>query len=143
MADPATKTEIESSQEALPDPPKLAVSALELCLDAGSVTEVFRAIAATIDQSKIMGDVDGETVRAALLERERESSTAIGFGAAIPHARVEGLSESILLDVKLRKPVRWDEGQDVERCMIILVPPEAHDQHLQLTAHAVRELIDE
>jgi PTS system nitrogen regulatory IIA component len=114
----------------------------EICMDAGSVTDVFRAVAATIGDGMSLGEIDAEAVREALTKREREGSTAIGRGSAIPHARVEGLNESILLDVKLRRPVRWDDGEDVQRCMVILVPPDAHDQHLQLTARAVRELTE-
>ena len=109
-------------------------------MDAGSVTDVFRVVAASVRGDGDGPELDEAAIRAALSQREREGSTAIGSGSAIPHARVEGLSESILLDVKLRRPVRWDEGEDVERCMVILVPPEAHDQHLKLTARAVREL---
>lgn len=139
MADTATATERDMTQE-LRDEPRSGLAAHEICMDAGSVTDVFRVVADAIDTTLTEVEVDSEAVREALVKRERQGSTAIGQGSAIPHARVEGLNESILLDVKLKKPVRWDDGEDVERCMVILVPPEAHEEHLQLTAHAVREL---
>ncbi len=130
----------DPAQREMPDSPGRGVATHEFCMDAGTITDVFRAVAATVDSSLEGSDVDGSAVHDALVKRERAGSTAVGSGSAIPHARVEGLNESILLDVKLRKPVRWAEGEDVQRCMVILVPPDAHEEHLALTARAVRKL---
>ena len=143
MADTATQTEAELERDAMPDSPRSVVETQEICMDAGTITDVFRAVAATVDESLGGDAVDAQAVHQALVEREREGSTVVGSGNAIPHARVEGLNESILLDVKLRTPVRWAEGEDVQRCMVILVPPDAHEQHLELTARAVRKLFGE
>ena len=143
MVDAAKQTKTEKAQRTMPDSPSSVVETHEICMDAGTITDVFRAVAATVDNGLAGEHVDPKAVHAALVKREREGSTAIGSGSAIPHARVEGLHESILLDVKLRTPVRWAEGEDVQRCMVILVPPDAHEQHLELTARAVRKLGEE
>ena len=143
MAKTATQSESEFEHDTMPDSPRSAVETQEICMDAGSITDVFRAVAATV-HGRIAGcEVDAQAIHAALVEREREGSTAVGSGSAIPHARVEGLNESILLDVKLRTPVRWAEGEDVQRCMVIRVQPGAHEQQLELTARAVRKLGEE
>jgi PTS system nitrogen regulatory IIA component len=143
MAETATQSESELEHDTMPDAPRSAVETHEFCLDAASITDVFRAVAATVHDRISGSEVDAQAIHAALAKREREGSTAVGSGSAIPHARVEGLNESILLDVKLRTPVRWAEGEDVQRCMVILVPTGAHEQHLELTARAVRKLGEE
>ena len=143
MAKANAQNLLRREPEDMPDSPDMNVSMHEICMDAGTITDVFRAVAATVDSRVEADTVDSDAVQAALVQREREGSTAVGFGSAIPHARVEGLNESILLDVKLRKPVRWAEGENVERCMVILVPPDAHEEHLALTARAVRKLGEE
>ena len=140
MADAVPESTRERSLKEMPDSPSSVVETQEICMDAGTITEVFRAVAATVDSGLPRGEVDPKAVTAALVKREQEGSTAVGSGSAIPHARVEGLNESILLDVKLRTPVRWAEGEEVQRCMVILVPPDAHEEHLELTARAVRKL---
>lgn len=143
MADLAKQPQSKAARDRMPDSPRSAVETQEICMDADTITDVFKAVAATVDTRSSGNRVDASAVQAALANREREGSTAVGSGSAIPHARVEGLNESILLDVKLRTPVRWAEGEDVQRCMVILVPPDAHEQHLELTARAVRKLNEE
>jgi mannitol/fructose-specific phosphotransferase system IIA component (Ntr-type) len=140
MADRLSNSDPPQRRQRMPDSPRSAVETQEICMDAGTITDVFRAVAATVDVRTPGNQVDAQAVHAALVKREGEGSTAIGSGSAIPHARVEGLNESILLDVKLRTPVRWAEGEEVQRCMVILVPPDAHEEHLELTARAVRKL---
>ncbi len=143
MAKPAQTNAKQADGETMPDSPGMGMSTHELCMDAGTITDVFRAVAATVDSHVEGYKLESGAIHAALVQREQAGSTAIGSGSAIPHAQVQGLSESILLDVKLRKPVRWAEGEDVHRCMVILVPPDAHDEHLELTARAVRKLGEE
>lgn len=111
-----------------------------LTIDARSRSEVLGHVARAA--SEPFPELDTSAIEEALRAREEQASTALGKGAAIPHASIEGLAHSVLLDVRLKRPVRWDEegGEDVERCMVILVPPGEHAAHLELTAAAVQKL---
>jgi PTS system nitrogen regulatory IIA component len=72
----------------------------------------------------------------ALWRREQSASTGLGHGIAIPHARIAGISEPIILLVRTRLPIKFGspDRQDVSVLLVILVPEHATDEHLQILA---------
>lgn len=77
-----------------------------------------------------------------LLEREALSSTGIGQGVAIPHARVDGI-ENIAIVLGLSLPGVDFNAQDGEKTHIfflILAPPAASSLYLQVLARVSRLL---
>lgn len=91
--------------------------------------------------SRHLPDMDQQTVFSVLNERERLGSTGIGNGIAIPHGRLNGLSEPIAAAIKLGKPLDFDaiDDQPISLAIGLLVPAEATDQHLKILgelAHA-------
>lgn len=73
----------------------------------------------------------------ALQKREKLGSTAIGYGVAIPHARIKNLSRSCCVLVTLENPVDFDSteaihNQPVDILFSLLVPEEATQEHLDL-----------
>ncbi|MBF0255159.1 MAG: PTS sugar transporter subunit IIA [Gammaproteobacteria bacterium] len=79
---------------------------------------------------------DSRTVFDQLLERERLGSTGMGQGIALPHARVQGLSEARGGFVRLAQGVDFGavDGAPVDLIFALLVPSEATQAHLQLLA---------
>lgn len=80
----------------------------------------------------------------ALLEREKIVSTGLGWGVALPHARLAGIqsySISILIN---ETPIAWDKGQGKEvRVVFALVGPDDKQiEHLQIIS-SFAELIRE
>ncbi len=71
-----------------------------------------------------------------LLARERLGSTGLGYGIALPHARIEGITEARGAFVQLAEPVQFDaiDNQMVDLIFGLLVPQAATDEHLQLLA---------
>jgi PTS system nitrogen regulatory IIA component len=69
-----------------------------------------------------------------LFERERLGSTALGYGIAIPHGRLKGLTRASGALYRLASPLEFDapDQQPVRLCFFLLVPKEANDQHLQI-----------
>ena len=69
-------------------------------------------------------------------EREKLASTGIGQGVAIPHGKVEGLSQIYCLLVRLSEPVRYKaiDGAPVDLVFLLLSPPEAGADHLKALA---------
>jgi PTS system nitrogen regulatory IIA component len=71
-----------------------------------------------------------------LLERERLGSTGLGWGVALPHARVAGIQAPIGAFVQLRQGVDFDAIDDkpVDLAFGLLVPEATDEQHLKLLA---------
>lgn len=65
--------------------------------------------------------------------REQSSSTALGKGFAIPHARIPGVREPIVLFARPRVPIEFGapDQQPVSAFFVILVPEDANEEHLQ------------
>lgn len=71
-----------------------------------------------------------------LLGRERLGSTAIGHGVALPHGRVDGLSQSRGAFIKLSEPVDFEaaDGIPVDLLFGLIVPLECDNEHLAALA---------
>ncbi|MDH3646345.1 MAG: PTS sugar transporter subunit IIA [Gammaproteobacteria bacterium] len=69
-----------------------------------------------------------------LVSRERLGSTAIGCAVAIPHARVNTLSDLRAAFVRLAEPVAFDaaDGKPVRFLFGLLVPDGDEEKHLRL-----------
>jgi len=80
-----------------------------------------------------------------LNERERLGSTGLGYGIAIPHGRIKGLSHAAGAFYRLQTPLPFDapDGQPVTLCFILLVPKEADEQHLQILGELAQMFGDE
>ena len=87
-----------------------------------------------------IGAVEAEYIDA-MLERERDISTYVGEGVAIPHATAAG-KQAVLRDalavVKLAEPVDW-EGNPVSVCVAIAA---RGDGHLAILAELAEILLD-
>ncbi len=104
-------------------------------LRATSQSEVLSTVATAL--SSRCPRVDKGAVLSALAAREREESSHVGDGVALPHASVDGLDAPLLMDVSLERPVLWGDGP-VSRCMVLLVPRGDAASHLGLAADAAR-----
>lgn len=80
-----------------------------------------------------------------LFERERLGSTALGYGIAIPHGRIKGLSEATGAFYRLKTPLEFDapDNQPVSLCFILLVPKDANEVHLQILGELAQLFGDE
>jgi len=80
----------------------------------------------------------------ALWRREQSGSTGLGHGIAIPHARIVGITEPIILLMRTRLPVQFGapDREGVSIFFVILVPEHATEEHLQILA-AVSEMFSD
>lgn len=80
-----------------------------------------------------------------LIAREKLGSTGMGQGIAIPHCRVGDCVEPIGTLLTLEEPVPFDspDDQPVDLLFVLLVPEEAHQQHLDILADVARLLNQE
>ena len=74
------------------------------------------------------------SIAAALHQRERLGSTAIGHGVAIPHGRCGTTTEARAAFLRLRQPVAFQagDGRPVDLVFAMAVPEHFTQQHLQL-----------
>jgi len=70
----------------------------------------------------------------AVLERESHVGTGVGSGVAIPHARVKGLKETLVVFGRSDEGVDFDcpDNAPCHLICLMLVPEEKGAQHLQL-----------
>jgi mannitol/fructose-specific phosphotransferase system IIA component (Ntr-type) len=113
-----------------------------LDVGSGSKGEVLARLADPIARTR--PDLDAAAIRAELVRRESESSTAIADGIAIPHARPEG--RDVVTASFGRAPAGLDfdsiDGKPTTILFVLISPaanPEAHGKWL---AHVARVLGD-
>lgn len=71
-----------------------------------------------------------------LIAREKLGSTGLGNGIAIPHCRITQCQQIIGTLIKLDEAVDFDaiDSQPVDLLFVLLVPEQAHDEHLNVLA---------
>lgn len=81
-------------------------------------------------------DLDARTIFTTLIDREKLGSTGIGSGVALPHGRIEGLTDTLAIFMTLAEPLDFEaaDNQPVNLVFALLVPEQATDNHLQLLA---------
>lgn len=101
-------------------------------------TNKFKAIeelATVFEGSKVCNDVDG-LIRA-LKEREEIMSTGIGFGIAIPHARMKAVSKMTFAIGISKKGIDFDsmDGQPVHLVILVAAGEKQHKEYLRLMSN--------
>jgi nitrogen PTS system EIIA component len=89
--------------------------------------------------------LDQRVILDALQAREDLGSTGLGKGFALPHARLDALSRSFALFVRLARPIDFAAIDDrpVDLVILLLTPANAGNQHLATLAALSRPLRDD
>jgi nitrogen PTS system EIIA component len=71
-----------------------------------------------------------------LIERERLGSTGLGKGFAVPHARLENLTETLTYFLRLDEAVKYDavDQLPVDLIFVIFIPQASTEEHLKILA---------
>lgn len=111
----------------------LDFEAIKPALPAGTKRALLQQLA-NLAGSRL--EVAPNAILQTLLEREKLGSTGLGQGVAIPHGKVEGLSQIYGLFVRLSEPVRYKavDGAPVDLVFLLLSPPDAGAEHLKALA---------
>lgn len=88
--------------------------------------------------------LDTKAIGSALAERERLGSTGFGGGVAIPHGKMEGLTQVFGYFARLAQPIEFQavDGLPVDLVFLLLSPPDAGADHLKALASVSRVLRD-
>lgn len=86
-----------------------------------------------------------EIAMSSIKQREIASSTAIGFGCAIPHAVLQNASKTVAGVLVLKNPLKipTPDGIDVDIVFIIMGNPQDARIHLKLLSKIARILHEE
>lgn len=105
--------------------------AIALNLDVSSRKRLFEEAAALLAP---LGGCDKQTIFEALIAREKLGSTAVGNLVALPHARVEGLTEACLLFIRTKEVFDYDgaKAPGAQLFFVLAIPPNATDEHLEV-----------
>ncbi len=89
--------------------------------------------------------LDQQVIFTALQARENLGSTGLGKGFALPHARLDVLSDPYALFVRLARPIEFAsvDERPVDLVMMLLSPRDGSNQHLATLAALARPLRDE
>lgn len=104
--------------------------------------EVFKFLA---KQTFCLGIAhDEKEVFRKLLEREKEGTTGMMSGFAIPHAKSRAINEPSLIIITLSKGIEWDslDRQPIDFIFALFIPDsEAGKTHLKLLSLVARSLM--
>lgn len=80
-----------------------------------------------------------------LTRREEVGATGLGDGVAIPHARIKDLDRVQIAYFRLSVPIPFDapDGKPVSDIIVLLVPKQATEEHLQILAEATQMFSDQ
>jgi fructose-specific phosphotransferase system IIA component len=118
----------------------LSPECIDLDLKGKKKGEIIEELVALLVKSgKIR---DAHRVVGELIEREREVSTGIGKGVAIPHRLIHGIDKSVIGFGRKKNPVKFDaiDGNPVDIFFILLGPEGSANTHLRLLSKLARYL---
>ena len=74
--------------------------------------------------------------------REREGSTGMENGIAIPHAQDDSIPNAAMLLVTLKKPIEWEtlDNSKVDHVISFLIPEKGSEDHLKYLSNTAKLL---
>jgi PTS system nitrogen regulatory IIA component len=89
-------------------------------------------------------NIDTDVLLKVLLEREKLGSTGIGSGIAIPHGKIYGLENIVLVFGKSNEGIDFEsiDGKPVNLIFLLVAPSNSAGVHLKALARLTRLLKD-
>lgn len=83
---------------------------------------------------------DGEDISRRIIERETDMSTGIGFGIAIPHARIQGIDRLFLIAGRSKPGIEFNsiDEQPVHLLFMMVSPQNTSAEHTQILSKLSR-----
>lgn len=105
--------------------------------------EIIRKLVKLLDRNQLL--VDSKQFEEDVFIRERECSTGIGMGIAIPHAKSKGVKTPCFTIIKLAQNVDWDslDGEPAKLVIMLAVPETNPSGFLKLLSTLSYNLMDD
>jgi nitrogen PTS system EIIA component len=107
-------------------------------LAARDKKELLRVLSEGV--ARVYPEVDSNIALNRLLRREKEASTGIGNGVAVPHATLQGLSREVVSVATLADPIPYDavDGEKVSVVFLLVGREGSRAERLKLLAHVAQ-----
>jgi len=114
-----------------------------LDLTADAKEDVWRALANKMCEERIVADVEAYLKDVA--EREKQGTTGVGFGVAIPHAKSEAVKSAGLAMARTTQGIEVAslDGTKADIFFLIAAPKDADKVYLQALSKLARLLMHE
>ncbi|MRN52622.1 fructose PTS transporter subunit IIA [Paenibacillus monticola] len=122
----------------------LKPESIQLTLESTGKREIVSELAGLLQQTGALSDQ--AVFEASVLSREKESSTGIGFGIAIPHGKSEGVARPAIALGISRTGVDWDSIDDEDVTIVFMLAIPQHqpgNEHLKILQQLSRKLVDD
>lgn len=119
-----------------------AANTITLDIKAKNKEQVIDEMIDLLDKDGVL--TDAALYKAAIYERENLSTTGIGFGIAIPHAKTSAVKTARVAVGIAKEGVDYgsDDGEKVQLLFMIAAQNTDDNLHLQTLAKLSRKLID-
>ncbi len=116
----------------------LPLSRIRVPIDAGDKTEVITQLVDLLAETG--GITDRNAALEAVLKRESERTTGIGYGLAIPHGKSNVCKSLVMAAGKPAEPIDFQsiDGRPVTFVVLLISPPDQTGQHIQALAKISR-----
>jgi len=116
---------------------------INLDVKSTNKVDIIKELATLHEKTGVLNDYDGYVK--ALMEREDQSSTGIGEGIAIPHAKTEFVKEPALAMGRKPEGIDYDslDGEPATLFFMIAAPDGANNTHIETLARLSQLLLDD
>jgi fructose-specific phosphotransferase system IIA component len=119
----------------------LTVKQIKLELTSKTKEDVIIEMVKVLDENDRL--IDKAKYLQAVIDREKEFSTGIGMGIAIPHGKSSGVKEPALLFGRSIEGIDYQSMDDepAHLFFLIAVPEESSNEHLKIISQISRKLM--
>ena len=105
-----------------------------MSIEAAERDDALRELLVNLVSHNKLPEAQVEPSMEALLAREKLGSTALGKGVAVPHARVEGLEQTLVAFGYSEEGIEFDalDGQPVQYFFLVISPEDDHEEYVAL-----------
>lgn len=116
---------------------------INLDVQSSDKTGIIRELAKLHESTGVLNDYEGYVN--ALMAREAQSSTGIGEGIAIPHAKTKFVKEPALAMGRKKEGIEYDslDGEPATLFFMIAAPDGANNTHIETLARLSQLLLDD
>lgn len=117
---------------------------IDLELDVQNQSEVIDKLAErAVKENRLVGKEDYINE---IMNREKQVSTDLGGGIAIPHGKTDSVKEPFIAFAKLKTPIVWNEAEQSTVDLIFMLGVPEHSEsnlHLRIISQLAAKLMDE
>lgn len=138
-----TNQNTETKTEAFEPSDILELRNIQVGVDVTSRNDALKYLAEFAVKNKLANDSDA--VYDSYLKREKEGSTGMTDGFAIPHAQSAAITKSSMIVLKLKEPIDWQslDGKKIDTVISFLIPKTDSSAHLQYLSNTAKLLTHE